>query len=179
MWGCLGAEIHQVIISWTPGLCLESCVRGLDAYFLKVPSVESVTISQPGARAVIKVKPKMKFDYVGLRSAMQMIGLSITEIRVNVTGNIVQEGTKFVMVSSGDLSRFILINPVVPGRGYSEQFNLANRQLSPDMRDKLLKGIQDKEMATVDGPLFMPELYQPLNMVIEQIRFNKPEEKNR
>src|SRR5262245_15811121 len=110
------AEIEQVTISWTPGLCLTQCEKVMQQQLSAIPSVEEIKINQPAGRAYIKLKPGTAFSFAPYNTAMRLIGLSIQEIRVTVTGQILSQGSNYVIKSSGDNTTFILVNPIVPSR---------------------------------------------------------------
>lgn len=173
--GLLQAEIQQVTISWTANLCRTECVKNLYTQLGSIPSVKEVRINQGAGKAFIFLKPNAPFSFAPFNAAMQMVGLSIIDIRVRAKGPIVNQGQDYILLSSGDNTPFTLINPVIPERNdYVVQYNAGavNRRLSPSNVQKFEDAKKSREIATIEGPLFLPERSPPILLVVEQVSFS-------
>src|SRR5262249_3694568 len=108
--------------------------------------------------------------------AMRMVGLSSRDIRLKITGSIRHSGDTVYLVSDGDSTRFDLLNPITPDmRGYTNIYNTMARQLSPELRQKLLSGETEGLTATIEGPIFMPERnVVPVQIVVDSLQFSSP-----
>lgn len=175
LFGNVSAEIQQVTITWTANLCRSECLRNLHDQLQNIPSVRDVRINEGAGKAFIFLKPNAPFSFAPFNQAMQLVGLSIVDIRVRAKGPIVNQGQDFILLSSGDNTPLTLINPVIPERNnYVVQYNAGavNRRLSPTNIKKLEDARKSREIATIEGPLFLPERSPPLLLVIEQISFS-------
>ena len=107
---------------------------------------------------------------------MAMIGLSINQIKAQVSGTISHSDRDIFLTSTGDGTLFTLISPLRPvqnGYAVPYDYNLyagGNRPLSEDMRQQLLQAEQAGQELTVSGPLFVPERSPPNYLVIESVR---------
>lgn len=173
----INAEIQEVSLTWTAGLCHAQCIKNLEMQFRRIPSVQEVQINEGAGKATLKLKKNMPYSFAPFNQAMELVGLSIIDIRVIATGQISNVGQDFVLISTGDNTTFTLINPIIPERsGYVVQYNAGavNRKLSPAMVQQMEDAKKSKQIATIQGPLFFPERSPPNLLVIEQIRFNNP-----
>ena len=177
--GVLPAEIEQVAISWTPTICQPSCVPLLKRTLEKVHGVATVEINQPIGQAIITWKPNIQFAYEGVDSAMRMVGITIWNIRLRVTGKLERGNKHYYLVSNGDHTRFDLLAPVTPVlSGQANQYNSNARALTPYLQQKLMEGAQAGQIITIDGPLFMPWRHNiPVELVIDQMTFTEPNTK--
>ncbi len=169
----LSASIESISLTWLASVCRLECARNLDKQFHAIPAVNNVQINQDAGKAIMTLKPNAPFTFAPFNAAMEMVGLSIHDIRIIVKGSISRQGDEYLLISSGDNTPFVLVNPVVPQPGYVVQYNAlaANRKLTPALLDQLEKARDARQVVTIEGPLFMPERSPPLMLVIEQIRF--------
>lgn len=164
------AEVQTVTLKWTAGLCKESCVKGLTQQFQKIDGVADISIDMDQGQAELQWKPDVAFSYYPVKIAMQMIGLYINNIKVKVRGTITHDTQSVQLVSLGDNTIFQLLNPVAPQKDqYFEQYSIYSRQLSQELRDKLLDIEQNNQVVTIDGPLFEPERSPPIYLVVEHM----------
>lgn len=172
----LNGEVETIALNWNPGLCVENCGQLLKQEFSKLQEVESIDIDLPSGRAVIRWNPRSPFSYVLLDRTMRRVGLGIHYWRLVVRGYIHHDPENVWLISQGDDTRFNLINPVVPlPNQMNIQHNLANRILTPEMRDKLLTSEKNQELVTIEGPLFDP-WRSPFNyfLIVEQVKTPPP-----
>jgi hypothetical protein len=170
----LGAEIENVTVTWSAIECKSSCINQLEQQFRKIPGVAEISMNQSAGQADLKWKKNATFSFSPINIAMEMIGLTINDIRVRVHGILEHTATHVTLISSGDLTHFDLINPVVPTlKGQAPQFNLGVRGLQPALREKLLAAETEKKIATIEGPLFMPERSPPLELVVSSVSFSE------
>lgn len=154
----LYSAIESVTIRWTAMLCPDSCVTLLEREFRKIKGVDQFSIDQGSGQVVLTWKPKEYFQYSSLNMAMRMVGLSMRSIRIRASGKITHTGNRFFIVSDGDNTRFELLNPIVSQpRGVTAEFNEAARQIGPLLQQKLLEAERTRAIATIEGPVFMPE----------------------
>lgn len=179
LFSSLQAEIEKVTIRWTALLCKGACPRLLEKEFRKINGVKEIAIDQGGGQLTLTWKEKIPFQYTSVNTAMHMVGLSIRDIRIRVKGSIKHTGDNFYIVSEGDNTRFDLLNPVIPNPGgQAAEFNASARKLTPALRQQLLQGEVEKQIATIEGPVFMPErMTVPTQIIIDQLSFNSPTEK--
>lgn len=174
----LHAQVEKVTIRWTAMLCQGSCPRLLEKEFRKINGVKEIAMDQGGGQLTLTWKEKVPFQFTSVNTAMHMVGLSIRDIRIRVKGFVKHTGDTFYIVSEGDNTRFDLLNPVIPHPGgQASEFNASTRKLTPALRQQLLLSETEKQIATVEGPVFMPErMTVPTQIVIDQLSFSAPEE---
>lgn len=171
----LSAEVEQVIIKWNPGLCLHTCVKGLEQRFQRIPGVESIEMNEPNGMATIKWKSNVPFSFVPLNYALRWIGIRQDDVRVRVRGSISVFQKTYSIISKGDHTRFVLLNRVSSNPNqYVERFNPADRQLSTELEAKLNEAKENNATVVIEGPLFMPlrSPPDPLRLVIDQMQVN-------
>jgi hypothetical protein len=173
----LYAEIESITIKWTPLLCQQSCIAGLERQFRNINGVADVEMNQSAGQAVLRWKPDVQLTFVPINNAMQMIGLSINDLRVKVRGSISHDARTVTLNSLGDNTRFLMMSVVTPKTiEMSEQFNPQTHILSPAQRDEFLEAQSADQVAVVEGPIFEPERSPPLKIIVEKVKFLKPEE---
>lgn len=179
MLGSLQAEIEKITIRWTAQLCQGACPRLLEKEFRKIHGVKEIAIDQGGGQLTLTWKEKVPFQFTSVNTAMHMVGLSIRDIRIRVKGSVKHTRDTFYILSEGDGTRFDLLNPVIPHPGgQAAEFNASARKLTPALRQQLLQGEADKQIATIEGPVFMPErMTVPTQIVIDNLSFSVPPEK--
>lgn len=162
------AEVTEVILKWTPGLCQESCSRGLEQQFRRIKGVTNSSISGLQGHATLKWDPATPFSYRAIEAAMAAIGLSLDDIFITVRGNITHDQRSIILSSTGDNTRFYLMShpEMVPNR-YVEINSPFNRSVLPQVRTELIEAELNHQPVTVTGPLFQPEASPPLFLTIE------------
>jgi hypothetical protein len=174
----LRGEIERVTVTWSAMQCQPSCIKQLEEQFRKIPGVEEVSMNQAAGQADLKWKKNAPFAFSPVNVAMELIGLTINDIRIKVHGALQHSGKRVTLVSTGDFTHFDLLNPVVPEvHGQAAQFNLAARGLGPELLKKLLDAEAEKKVATIEGPLLMPERSPPLELVVSTVSFTENEKK--
>ncbi|CDZ80347.1 hypothetical protein BN1013_00857 [Candidatus Rubidus massiliensis] len=167
---CLFAEVETVVIRWWySSACLGSCVRDIIKYFSRVYGVAEVSVQQTEGQISIRWKPYVTFEFLPMDTTMRLIGLSIREIRVKVQGTIEHDVDNIWLVSTGDNTRFMLINPIIPVKNqYVEEHNPLNRGLNMELRNKFMDAQANGQYVTVEGRLFQPIRSPPLMLVVEK-----------
>ncbi len=176
----LTGEIQTLEVSWRAETCWESCARSLEKQLDRVGGIQDFSINQPGGFAIINWKPNVPFDLISISNALRMVGLTMEQLKLSVKGKIVSNRSGATLVSSGDGSSFVLISPLTPSM--TEQvtrFTPQNRELSADTREKLVEAEAQGQLATIDGVLLRPARLPPYYLIIERIRFSKPEENSK
>lgn len=170
------AEIQQITVRWTSLLCTDACVEILYRELKEIHGVGQITIDQGAGQAVLKWQPKIPFEFTSLNTAMHMVGLSMRDIRIRVRGTILPTSSSIYIVSEGDGTRFELMNPIVPNsEGQTHEFNYSARMLSPALKQKLMDGYNKRQVATIEGPVFMPErMTVPTQIVVDHLTFAEP-----
>jgi hypothetical protein len=167
------SEIQKVVVTWDPVPCQQSCIEGLRKRFSMIAGVQSVDMNQASGLATLTWKPNVSFSFVPINNALRWIGIREIQVRVQATGKISQKGSDFYLVSSNDGTRFLLLNRVAQtGNTYIEEYNAENRGLSPELVNQLTDIMKNQQLATVEGPLFMPERSppDPLSLVINTVK---------
>lgn len=170
------AEVVKVNVQWQPETCTMECVKLLAAQFQKIPGVAQIIMNQPGGTAELRWKPGFPFVYAQVKTAMQMVGPGIRDIRVKVRGTIGFQKQTVTLTSLGDNTVFFLLGPVTPQQGKMDvYYSLESHQLSPDMLNKLMQGAQQNRIAVIEGPLFEPWRYPYLWLIVSQLNFVQSE----
>lgn len=177
----LSAEIQNITIKWTQLLCsTQSCITQLDKEFRKVPGIMEFSLNQSGGQAEIKWRPNMPFSFSDVNVPMRLVGLSVRDIHIKVRGTLSHDAKTVTLTSIGDHSRFALLNPVVSTPGQQAPvFNLAARQLKPELYQQLVEGETKKMIATVEGQIFMPGRSPAMQIVVEHLTFTEPDDQKK
>lgn len=172
----LRSEVESITIRWTTILCESNCIKLLEREFRKIKGIDQISIDPGSGQATLIWKPNIPFQYTSVNYAMRMVGLSIRNIRIRVKGKITHSGERFYITSEGDYTRFELLNPIISDpRGVTAEFNETARKIAPALKWQLLEGERAKQMATVEGPVFMPERNTiPTQIVVDQLNFSEP-----
>lgn len=167
----LQGEIFWVKIKWTSVLCQESCVTGLQKQFEQLKGVSKININQGAGQAILTWKNNQPYSYGPINTAMRMIGLTIQDLRIRVRGKIFVDGQTFKLISVGDNTEFVLLSPInsMNLTQYSIEFSAANRQISGELKDKLLAAKKSNLAVTIEGVLFEPQRLPLTQLVIEQM----------
>ena len=165
------SEIEQITIRWTAQLCQEPCRNILEKEFREVPGIDETSIDIDKGQATLTWKKNVPFDFPSINTAMRMVGLAMREIRLKVRGSIKHSEDNLYLVSDGDHTPFNLVNPVVPSpSGPTSEFNRESRKLSSALRQQLLQAQTDKQIVTIEGPIFMPKrMTVPTEIVIDYL----------
>lgn len=172
----LQSEIEQITIRWTAQLCQGYCSTLLEREFRRIHGVNEIALDLQGGQANLTWKERVPFQFTSINTAMHMVGLSIRDIRIRVKGSIKHIGDTFFIISDGDNTRFDLVNPVIPQPGgQAAEFNAAARKITPALQRQLLDGETLKQIATIEGPVFMPErMTVPTQLVVDKLSFTLP-----
>lgn len=166
----LSAEVQQVTLIWQPGLCNTKCVELLNKQIAKINGVASVAIDQGQGRAVIVWKNNVPFSFQPLNAAARYVGIRVNDIRLKVQGKLQPYGTQYKLISAGDNTNFILLNPLVPQpRTQVVAYNPSVRQLSPELAATLLDLSKRKQTVTIEGQFYEPYRSPPNYLVVENI----------
>jgi hypothetical protein len=170
------AEIQTVTVRWTSGLCDKGCSDKVGASLRKLKGADQVTINQGSGSASIKWKKNIPFNFYDVNVAMRVVGPRIRDVRMQVSGHIVQDGKNYYLVSTGDNSRFTLLGPVQAStHQYSIQYNPAVHPLTAEMIALLQKAEKANVEVTIDGPLFEPHRAPPMYFIIENLTIPEDE----
>jgi hypothetical protein len=171
------SSIESITIQWSSLFCKDQCIALLEKEFRKIRGVEQLSIDQEALQAVLVWKPNEPFQYSSINYAARAVGLSIRSIRIRVNGTITHSGDRFYLVSQGDNTRFELLNPIIPVPGeFTSKSNEAIRKIIPPLRDQLLEGERNRQIATVEGPIFMPNRNTvPAQIVVDHLDFSEPQ----
>lgn len=164
----LPAEIEQVTIKWTPGLCQTSCIRGLERQFHRVKEVTYVEINGSAGLAILRWDSKIAFSYRPIETAMAMIGLSIDDMNITVRGNITYDGRDVILTSLGDRTQFYLVSapPMM-----ALELHLPHIQpLNVQTKRGLIEAGQNHQVVSITGPLFQPEKAPPFFLVVDSLK---------
>jgi len=178
-FGSLAAEVESVTVTWTALHCKKTCIDLLQKQFSKIHGVQEILFNQNAGQVVLKWKKNEPFSFSPVNVAMELVGLTINDIRVRVKGKLQHTSRDVILVSTGDNTRFYLLNPVKGAKNSSSmEFNTSARQLQPELRKKLLDAEVADQIATIDGPLLFPERSPPLTLVVDRLSLANPEEES-
>lgn len=175
------AEVEQVILTWDPIPCKHACPKSLQDRLQKAKGVASVDMQGEAGRAIMVWDTQIPFSFVPLNYALRYVGVREKSLRVKVSGYIHGSGLNYSITSRGDNTNFVLFNRAVPSNPpqYNNLYNPTNRVLSKELIEKLEDVKKKKQVAVIEGPIFMPERSppDPLQLVIENISIEAPKEK--
>lgn len=171
------AEIQRVTVRWTALSCDRFCAANLETQFRKIPGVANVVINQGAGQADLTYYPNAPFSFDPLNYALAAIGLPAMDVRVRARGMIQHSAQVVYLISQGDNTTFTLLNPVIPDMtGQAAEFNILARYLRPPLLQKLLQAQAQQQIATIEGPLFMPERGFVSALVVEQLSLAPPKD---
>lgn len=170
------SQIEQITIRWTAQLCQGTCPKLIVNELKKVQGIDEIFIDQGSGQAILTWKEKMPFQFTSINTAMRMVGISMRDIRIKVRGTVKHTGDVFYIISEGDNSRFDLLSPVTPiPYGQTSEYNTLTRKISPAFRQQFLDAETQELIATVEGPVFMPERKTvPTQIVVDTLSFSEP-----
>lgn len=171
----LFSEIDTVWLKWTPLLCTQACITQLDREFRKVPAIAEASLDQASGAATLKWRPNAPFSFSDVNVPMRLVGLSVRDIHIKVRGTLSHDAHSVTLTSNGDNTRFQLLNPIISTPGQQAAvFNLAARQLTPELRQKLLDAESQKATVTIQGQIFMPGRSPAMQIVVDNLNIEKP-----
>jgi len=169
-------EVIEVTVTWNNIACNVSCAQLLEKRFKAMNQIEEVRVNPSSGIANLKWKPESPFSYSSVKSNMQMVGVGVNDIRVKVRGKARKQGRNVALFSIGDNTRFVLISPEIPqARRYTSLANPYLRELSPDLRESILREAQQDKIFVIEGTLYQPARSPPLHLIVERINIEKPE----
>lgn len=169
------SEIESVSLNWTPLLCTQACITQLDREFRKVAGIAEVTLNQGAGAASIRWRPNYPFSFSDVNVPMRLVGLSIRDIHIKVRGTISHDAHSVTLTSLGDNTRFQLLNPLISRPGQQAPvFNLAARQLTPELRQQLIDTEVQKSTVSIQGQIFMPGRSSALQIVVGNLSVEDP-----
>jgi len=173
----LGAEVQRVTITWNSIMCNIRCGQLIEKKFKELREVQQVAVSPSIGVANLTWKPYVPFSYAPVKTAMQMVGAGVNDIRVRVRGKVRFEGDEVALYSIGDNTRFLLVSPLSPDplRQLVEP-HPSLRQMNPGLRERILRDVQQDMSVVVEGPLYRPASAWPLTIVIERMQPEKSPE---
>lgn len=164
------AEIETVTVRWTEALCDKGCADLVATHLRKLQGADVVKVNQSSGTADIQWKKDRPFNFYDINMAMRTVGPRIKDVRMKVKGTVVQDGKSFILISSGDNTRFILLGPIQAStRQYSVQYNPVAHPLTPQMQSLLIDAQKQKTIVTIDGPLFEPFRAPPMYLILENL----------
>lgn len=169
------AEIDKVVVTWTPGECIDiACAQNLADQFKKQLGVAQVNISTTQGQAVIDWKPDVPFAWTNIQYPMAALGLYIRTIRVRVRGTISRDLHNNISITSiGDGTILELVSPIQPEKNrYVTKYSPYTHPLTNEQRAQLYTAEANKEVVTIEGPLFEPYRSPPLQLIIESYSSN-------
>lgn len=172
------AEVQEVVLTWNPVPCTNNCPKNLEERLQKAQGVVQVQMHAEEGRAVMGWDKKIPFSFVPLNWALRYVGVREKSLRVRVRGYIKGSGKTYSITSIGDNTVFVLFNRAQTTNPpqYVNLYNPTNRVLSPDQIAKLEEIKQSKQVAIIEGPIFMPERSppDPLSLVLDNISVEPP-----
>jgi hypothetical protein len=148
----------------------------LEKEFRKVPGIREFYLNQGGGSAVINWRENYPFSFSDINVPMRLVGLSVRDIHIRVRGTLSHDANSVMLTSIGDNSRFQLLNPVISTPGQQAPvFNLAARQLTPELRQQLLDAEAKKAVVVIQGQIFMPGRSPAMQIVVGSLKLEEPD----
>jgi hypothetical protein len=149
----------------------------MDRELKKVKEITDVAVSQTNGTATMQWKAQKPFSFQAIDSAVKKVGLHIQVLKIKVRGTITENNHKFYINSIGDKSKFHLLGAAEnnPDKNrYTIQQSRYNRPLS-DAHIELLREAMDNDLiVTIEGPIYQPYQFPPLDLIIQNINVAKP-----
>lgn len=175
IWAPLFGEIQMVTFNWNAALCLDVCTPKLERELGSIKAITDLQINPQAGVAKMKWDPNYPFNFAPFNLATRSVGIRLNQIRVRVRGTIAHDVDNLYVISLGDGTRFQIAGPIQPiTTGYTIRENIASHPVPLAMRERLLEAEANREITTIEGPLFEPFRYN-LTIVAEQVRYPKPE----
>lgn len=170
------AEIEMITLEWDNIACQDSCASLMERELSKISDITNVTVSQQNGMATMQWKAKKKFSFPTIDSAIKKVGLHIKALRVKVRGTISESNKKFYIHSLGDETKFNLLGSatdnVTKNRQVLQQSRY-NRPLTEDQKDILREAMEQKQIVIIEGPIYQPYQFPPLDIVVGSIKIAK------
>ncbi len=173
----LFAEIETVSLTWDNRQCLEGCTQLINKQLSKLKEVASVTTSQQNGIATMQWKTGVPFTFKPVNDAIKRVGIHVETLRIKLRGTIVQKNRKFYIISLGDETTFNLLGTASddPSKNrYVIQTSRFNRPLSDEQKKMLTDAMKNKLTVTIEGPIYQPYQFPPLDLIIENISVSQP-----
>lgn len=172
----LSAEIEMITLEWDNIACQNSCAELMQRELSKVKDVTNVSVSQQNGMATMQWKAQKRFSFPSIDSAVKKVGLHIKAFRVTVRGTISEKNKKFYIHSIGDETTFNLLGSATdnPDKNrYIPQQSRYNRPLTEEQKEVLRTAIDQEQIVVIEGPIYSPYQFPPLDLVIGSIRIVK------
>lgn len=176
------AEIESVSLQWNNVICRSDCAELMDRELRKVKEVSNVGVSQTNGTATMQWKAQKPFSFPAIDSAIKKVGLHIQVVKVRVRGTISEKNKRFYIHSIGDKSKFNLLgapeNQADKNR-YIVQQSRFNRPLSDAQIEILRDAMQNDLIVTIEGPIYQPYQFPPLDIIIQSINVSESTDKEK
>lgn len=150
----ISAEIQRVTIKWNAALCFATCERDLTIAFRNVPAIQGFKIDPQAGVAEVKWNPSVPFNFPAFSAISRATGMRFKEIRVQASGQIKQEGQNMYLISRGDGTHFLLMNPLEGEPGRCLVGSNLNQNTSSELTQRLLQAQASHQLVTVEGALY-------------------------
>lgn len=175
----LFAEIVWVDIYWTES-CTAKCATMIEQRLKAIPAVAAVEVYAAEGRARMHWRPNHRLTYMMVKSAVAWVGVDISDMLVQVRGNIQSGSSNMSLISSGDGTRFALLGfPETPDTQTKmiNWENSASYPLNHAVRQQLWQARQNNQIVTVQGPLFQ-FWNPPLSLIIAKMQVGEEKPQN-
>lgn len=168
------AVIENVQLNWDNIQCQQDCANNLNKNFQKIKEVSEVTVNQQTGVATLKWQLNVPFNFRPIHEAYAKVGIHMIALRLKVSGTITQKGKQFLLVSSGDNSRFNLIgNITAKTHQYTAEKSPYNRPLTADLIKQFIQAEKDRSLVTIEGPILQPFQFPPLDLITENVSISQ------
>lgn len=165
----LSAEIVWIDIYWTEA-CSAQCTKMVQERLSAVSGASHVDVYPSQGRARILWRPNHRLDYMMLKSAVAWVGVDISDMLIQVRGQIQNSSSNMTLISSGDNTRFVLLGtPIVSQTQMTNWENSASYPLSHAVRTQLWNAKQNNSLVTIQGPIFQFWNPAPFNLIVSQL----------
>ena len=101
-------EIHSLTLG-VDGVACPFCVYGLEKHLNNASGVESVEFNLSAATADLQLKAGSRLDLRSIQQAITDAGFTMRDLDIQVSGTLSNDGKFWVLVSTKDFMKFILV----------------------------------------------------------------------
>jgi hypothetical protein len=147
-------------------------MQNLAKYLSQMPGVAAVNMNLQVGQASLQWQPNAPFSMINLTNTVARSGAFLDNIHMRVRGTIQARGKDLILVSIGDNTPFVLLGPlqVIPGRN-SDPFLIQSYPLTPFLISQLTLGMQQNQIALIEGPLYFWQGTHTIYLIIDKLSF--------
>ncbi|MGR3304314.1 MAG: heavy-metal-associated domain-containing protein [Candidatus Scalindua sp.] len=142
------AEIKSMSLQ-IDGLSCPFCALSLEKKLKSVDGISKVDVHLKKAITDLTLKPTSQLDLEAVQTAVKEAGFTLKDIRVRVSGNVIQDNDGFFLIESqGDKTRFSLFDENHTDVNSSSP---NSHVLDANVEKQLLKAQEDNKTVEIEG----------------------------